>query len=329
MIDKTPDAPTKLRYNFFASLLIKMILSHFVISRINNSAVLNLLHGIAASTDNNRAINDISDKLRTLMAPPITANGVIPNNILFNNEAATCKICNNYAPVLGYIDFNKSCEERNGVVLPRTGINIYFNRCESCGFIFSVAFDQWTLKEFCDYIYNDQYHIVDPEYDNKRPLTNAIKFLEMFKSSRATISILDYGGGNGVFEKALTVNGFSIVNTYDPLVDDYKTIPDRRYDIVTCFETLEHLPDPVARVEQICGLVKDDGLIVFSTAIWAGPFPKDGLSWWYISPRNGHISIYTMDALVALWGKFGYKVASSNYGYCFAFRTIPDFAKHL
>jgi hypothetical protein len=33
-----------------------------------------------------------------------------------------------------------------------------------------------------------------------------------------------------------------------------------------------------------------------------------GLNWWYVSPRNGHISIYSKKSLNALFGLFLFKV---------------------
>ncbi len=36
-----------------------------------------------------------------------------------------------------------------------------------------------------------------------------------------------------------------------------------RYDIVTCFETLEHLPDPVQAVEEMLGYLRPDGVLLW------------------------------------------------------------------
>jgi hypothetical protein len=53
-------------------------------------------------------------------------------------------------------------------------------------------------------------------------------------------------------------------------------------------------------------------------------FDQKGMSWWYIGPRNGHISIFTRPALAAAWGKFGFKTASFNDNLHLAFRTLPE-----
>jgi hypothetical protein len=67
--------------------------------------------------------------------------------------------------------------------------------------------------------------------------------------------VLDNGGRNDVFCTALRANGFPVAVTHDPMVPEYARRPDGKFDLVTCFETLEHLPDPTAGVSQIVGCV--------------------------------------------------------------------------
>ena len=56
--------------------------------------------------------------------------------------------------------------------------------------------------------------------------------------------VLDYGGGNDVLCHTLRANGFKEAVTYDPMVPEHALKPAGKLDLVTCFETLEHLPDP-------------------------------------------------------------------------------------
>jgi hypothetical protein len=41
-------------------------------------------------------------------------------------------------------------------------------------------------------------------------------------------------------------------------------------------------------------------------------------------PRNGHISIFTKQALAAVWARHGYSNVSLSDGIHVAFRTLPD-----
>jgi SAM-dependent methyltransferase len=141
--------------------------------------------------------------------------------------------------------------------------------------------------------------------------------------------VLDYGGGNDVFCATLRASGFPVAVTYDPMVPEYARRPDGKFDLVTCFETLEHLPDPTAGIAQIIEYAADPGLVLFTTLLLPADFDKQRLNWWYIGPRNGHISIFSKQALTAAWQRYGYKVASFNDNNHFAFRTLPPFLAHL
>src|SRR5580693_4482079 len=130
------------------------------------------------------------------------------------------------------------------------------------------------------------------------------------------------GGGNDAFCTALRASGFPVAVTYDPMVPEYAHRPDGKFDLVTCFETLEHLPDPAAGIAQIIEFAAEPGLILFTTLLLPADFDKQRLNWWYVGPRNGHVSIFSKQALTAAWKRYGYKIASFNDNNHFAFRTL-------
>ena len=141
--------------------------------------------------------------------------------------------------------------------------------------------------------------------------------------------MLDYGGGNGFLAGTLARNGFKATATYDPFTPEFDKLPDRKFNIVSCFETFEHVPDPHRLIETIAKCVEDNGMVVFSTLIQPPHFEKIGLGWWYLGPRNGHISLFTPKALAELWGRQGFRFGSLNNNLHVAFREIPEFARHL
>ena len=101
--------------------------------------------------------------------------------------------------------------------------------------------------------------------------------------------------------------------------------PDGKFDLVTCFETLEHVPDPAATIDRLAQYVAEPGLVLMSTLLQDANFDKERLNWWYVGPRNGHISIFTKKALELLWARHGHKVVSINAGMHIAYRTLPWF----
>ncbi len=134
--------------------------------------------------------------------------------------------------------------------------------------------------------------------------------------------MLDYGGGDGSLARHLLDAGFRCAVTYDPFTPRYEKRPDERFGLVTCFETLEHLPDPTAGAASIAASVAEPGIILFSTLLQQPDSENQGVGWWYIAPRNGHVSIYSREALTLLWHGLGFNVASFNANLHVAFRQV-------
>jgi hypothetical protein len=235
-----------------------------------------------------------------------------------------CKICEGPSALYGVVDMNRPCQIENAKHTPLSGIPIYYRLCAGCGFLFTDAFDDWSMSDFKTHIYNDDYHFFDPDYVSSRPIGNAGLVANMWAAHKNTMRVLDYGGGNDVLCSSLRASGFKEAITYDPMVAEHASRPEGKFDLVTCFETLEHLPDPIDGIGKIVEYVADPGAVFYSTLIQPDDFHKVGLSWWYVGPRNGHVSMFTKQALATAWGKYGFNTVSLNPGIHLAFRTLPE-----
>lgn len=235
----------------------------------------------------------------------------------------TCKICSGPSALYGVVDMSRSCEILRGLHTPLSGIPIYYRRCANCGFLFTDAFDDWSLDDFKTHIYNDDYHIFDPDYLSARPSGNADWVANLWAPHKAGMRVLDYGGGNDVLCSILRARGFKEAVTYDPMVAEHTGLPEGKFDLVTCFETLEHMPDPLDGIGKIVEFVSDPGAVLYSTLTQPDDIQNSGVAWWYIGPRNGHVSIFTKQALIAAWDKYGFKSASLSAGVHVAFRNLP------
>jgi SAM-dependent methyltransferase len=253
-------------------------------------------------------------------------------NFAFNPTVVTqttCKCCNSKAHLFDVVDFNKNCElPRNPDVLPLSGVPIYYYRCESCAFIFTVYFDSFTPEDFYKYIYNDQYILVDPDFKQSRPEGNARFIADLFGDFK-NIRILDYGGGNGTLEKLLKQSGFSDVTTYDPFSSIHAGKPQSQFDLIFSFEVFEHTTDPKKTVKEVLGLLQPGGMLMFSTMMQPENINEIKASWWYIGPRNGHVSIYSEQSLQHLANHAGCQMGHFNQGLHLFCREIPYFAKHI
>lgn len=242
---------------------------------------------------------------------------------------ARCKICGGVARLFDVCDFATHCHRPPTGAETLTGIAVYYYRCSACGFLFTPLTDGWSVQEFQAHIYNDDYYrIYDPGYADERPRANANMIARFFGANRQNLSVLDYGGGDGALCRILSQeHGFADALSYDPISQPDQPLPARRFDLVSCFEVLEHVNDPLPVIRQLGALA--DGMVLFSTLVQPADIETQRLRWWYAAPRNGHISLFSRPALAAAWRSTGMTLGSFNDNLHVAFRQPPAFATHL
>lgn len=222
------------------------------------------------------------------------------------------------------VDFNKNCEEQRGKYLPLSGRPVYYYQCGTCSLVFTTAFDKWSKSEFIEHIYNEGYIEVDPGYLEERPASNA-RLVSNFVKHQKELHILDYGGGNGRLSEILNANGFH-TKSWDPM-DSSATRPDSgKFYVVTAFEVFEHTPTPIETFVEATEFLNNDGVLLFST-LTIDNLPPRACYFWYISPRNGHITIFTKRSLKILAEKFGYRIHHMTKGLHLAYRQPPAWLK--
>ena len=156
---------------------------------------------------------------------------------------------------------------------------------------------------------------------------------QLFGCQKDQIRHLDYGGGNGGLSKRLSQSGWNS-HSFDPFPKKGQAaVGDLgKFNLITAFEVFEHVPDPKALIRNLSGLMEDDAVILFSTLLTDGHVEAGKkLSWWYASPRNGHISLFSKKSLQTLQTSHAndLHLVSFNEGFHGLFRTIPEWARHV
>lgn len=124
---------------------------------------------------------------------------------------------------------------------------------------------------------------------------------------------LDFAGGYGTLTRLMRDRALDFRHD-DPLCENifaqgFNASMDQHYDMVTGFEVLEHLADPVATLTPIAAMT--DFLLV-TTQVLPKPPPLPG-EWDYFAEDTGqHITFYTVDGLRALGEKLGFELTSSG-----------------
>jgi len=248
------------------------------------------------------------------------------------NDAAPsgCPVCGGECVIHDVVDFNKSCEESKGKFVELSGRPIYYHLCQQCHFCFAPEMHEWSLDKFTKEIYNDDYGRFDPDYEGLRPKGNAEGLMTLFGRRAPDIRHLDYGGGNGLLSRILCDHGFKS-QSYDPFVNrDVNIEALGEFDLITAYEVFEHVPDVQALMTSLTALRKANGVVLFSTLVSDGEIVQNQrLTWWYASPRNGHISLFSRDSLVRLSSRFALKFGSFNSGLHAFWTAPPDWAGHV
>ncbi len=145
---------------------------------------------------------------------------------------------------------------------------------------------------------------------------------------------LDVGAGNGDFLRALSTLGFhgeSIDVSRDAvffarqhlgrakgitikLGDIFTYKPKRKYDVVFCFEALEHIRDDTGAMRKIFNLLRPGGVFVLS-------IPAHKSLWSTIDTMKGHYRRYEKVELKEKLEKTGFRV-TSLYTYGFPFLSL-------
>jgi 2-polyprenyl-6-hydroxyphenyl methylase/3-demethylubiquinone-9 3-methyltransferase len=150
---------------------------------------------------------------------------------------------------------------------------------------------------------------------------------EVFGTVKEKISILNFGGGEGQMVRNLKQANFTDISWYNPFSDKNDPLPNGPYDLISCIEVMEHTTDPKVIVQTVTNLVNENGAVFFFNPHSAKNILLDRLDWWYIRPRNGHVSIYTNKSLQHLWSVHGLDLYHPNEGIHIAIRGNPKFLK--
>lgn len=239
---------------------------------------------------------------RRHIAPAGTERGVAA-------PSCPCKVCGSPAFLFDVVDFNKVCAEPDCYLYGLSGEPVYYYKCGTCRFLFTVACDGWPEQEFRERIYNADYRLIDGDYLTKRPHQQAALIAEKF-GEHPSLRILDFGSGSGAMAAGLRERGFTGVASFDPYSQPER--PDGTFDLITCLEVIHHAPHPDRFMAELKSFTHPGSCIVLATALVPPDIDHVRGKWIYVAPRNGHVSIYSEEALQHLAANHGFFVCQGD-----------------
>jgi hypothetical protein len=125
---------------------------------------------------------------------------------------------------------------------------------------------------------------------------------------------LDFGGGYGLLVRLMRDRGFDF-RWHDRYAQNLLSRGFEAeanadgFELVTAFEVLEHLVDPVP---EVADMLRRGNSLLCTTRVLPPSNPKPN-EWWYYALSGGqHVSLFTLEALGRLAGRFGRRLVSDG-----------------
>lgn len=170
-------------------------------------------------------------------------------------------------------------EKRPGKVRDNSKLDIL--ECVSCGLVFLSSSNHIVDSFYKDSRMHQENEILDieawlmkTEWDDER---RARRFGSMFANKR----VLDFGCGAGGFLRKIkdtcsNADGLELEKRLQPFfkknhltvflsLEDFKHHYEYKYDFITLFHVLEHLPDPRNVLKELSGFLNEGGQIIIET----------------------------------------------------------------
>ncbi len=182
-----------------------------------------------------------------------------------------------------------------------------YRRCQACGYVFVVD------PHWLEHAYSTAIAALDTGIVTRNLWLADVMSALLGTSLRKTRRTLDFGAGTGLLVRLMRDRGhdFHWYDAYSPnlLARGFESELSARFDLVTAFELVEHLPDPVATFDALHLLAP---VIVISTELL--PESASELDdWWYYAPESGqHIGFFTSNSLQVLARRLGLTLSSNG-----------------
>lgn len=218
--------------------------------------------------------------------------------------AVRCKVCGESAKPA----FALPSSKLTGQPIPELPSDCLYYECEQCHFLFATIHDRGDHAALYDESY---WASQDPDWHGRVSQTLRLVLLasRLLSAEPWQLRVLDFGCGMGTFVQTaresldLKVWGTDIIRPRFGVEHFVEAPPERSFDLVVACEVIEHLADPLGAMQRIRRWLVNGGVFAFQTAYYdRACCARD---WWYLGPANGHISLYSPEALDRLFAALG------------------------
>lgn len=190
-------------------------------------------------------------------------------------------------------------------------------KCRQCGFVFSKAIpsEAELIDHYKGYGRND--------YLSPITVKRYGELLDILAPYRKTNRILDWGCGIGYFLEVAKRKGWEVYGTEytDEAVKicsekgitmfqgtlDKVDLPEGYFDVITSFEVIEHINNPLQEVTRMDGLLRPGGVMYHTTPNFNSLLRYYLKGEYNVIAYPEHLSYYTPQTIHRLFKAFGYQ----------------------
>lgn len=191
-------------------------------------------------------------------------------------------------------------------------------RCKACGFTFAgkIPGQQELVQYYDGYRRN---HYLSPV-----TIKRYHQLLERFESGKSIGNMIDVGCGSGYFLEAAKQKGWQVFGTEftDAAVSicrgkginmsqgplDARNYQPESFDVVTSFEVLEHINNPLEEAKQFHALLRRGGMVYVTTPNFNSLSRFILKSKWNVLTYPEHLSYFTPATLKNLFSDCGFRL---------------------
>jgi len=211
--------------------------------------------------------------------------------------------------------------------------NYEIAKCNSCNFIFLnfAPTKGFLVNYYSEDFFNDKgtkHGFSNYEKESSNIQKSFKERIEILRKHQNSGSLLDIGCATGTFMEIATnywkVFGIEI-SPYATKVAKKKglnisggTLEDRPYknakfDVITLWDTIEHLPDPVNTIKLLGNMVKLNSIIALTTGDVGSMASRISGKYWHLYNIPQHLSYFNRRSISDLLNKGGFKIKEITY----------------
>jgi methyltransferase family protein len=192
-----------------------------------------------------------------------------------------------------------------GAALVLRRLQVAYFECPGCGLV-QTEKPYWLDEAYAEAISSSDVGIVSRNLSLIR--TTSLVIRAFFNPAGRFI---DYGAGTGLLVRAMRDSGydFRYFDRYakNVFARGFEAADEEQYDLLTAFEVLEHLPDPM---QGIADMLRRSKNVLLTTELLPSHKPPPG-QWWYYALESGqHVSIYSRRSLAYIASRSGLHLTS-------------------